>query len=146
MLKKTYIRLWAGIPTIVLLISLLIVVWWTPLEIDHDQHMVDTVNQRAWNYTSDNGTITDFTDAEIMSNDAQLEYEERVWKLEHPELYWIMNISMTLIIPVILWIIGAFIYYAEKDSCYSMFDDVREQYEEDDEPFEEEPEPFEEEE
>lgn len=81
---------------------------YTPYEINHDQHMVDTVNKRAMAYEPANATLTDFAIAEILDNDAQLEYEERVWNLEHQELYYLGDLLGALAFIVcfsIAWIV-----------------------------------------
>ena len=93
MKARTFKAIWAIVQITLLVVPIVACLWYVPYSISHDQHMVDTVNERAWEYDG-NGTLTDFTEAEIMSNDAQLDYEERVWKLDHQELYYIRAIMI----------------------------------------------------
>ena len=79
---------WIGIFVALFMGVLALSLWYVPYEISHDQHMVDTINVRALEYEHPEGVVTDFTEAEIMQNDAIELYEDMEWKLNHPELYW----------------------------------------------------------
>ena len=102
MKEETFRKGMNAILIVVIVITAIGFGWNATLEKSHDQHMIDTVNERAMNYVSDNGTITDFAVAEILDNDAQLEYEERVWKLDHPGIYWAPNAILALVFSI-LW-------------------------------------------
>ena len=133
--KKNYIIIWAGIQIISMIVMITIIGIAVPYQISHDQHMVDTVNERALDFEPSDGTITDFTDAEIMSNDAELEYEDRVWKLEHKELYWVNGIAVLSIISFLMFMLLGFNYISD----YRNNNDAKQDY---DEPYMEDTEPF----
>lgn len=97
MRKSTYKLIWASVQILLMIIPLSWAIFWTPYDISKDEHMVETVNKRAMEYEQPNGTVTDFTLSEIMDNDAKQEYEERVWKLEHREVYWFENIGFAFV-------------------------------------------------
>ena len=96
--KKMYNRIWALIMILTLVAITSISLFFVPYNISKDQHMVDTINERAWEYEHPEGVVTDFTEAEIMSLDAQEEYENKVWKLNNQELYWVEGLAFGLII------------------------------------------------
>lgn len=107
--EKTNKIMWATVN--ILLVALIIIgcLWYVPYEISHDQHMVDTVNERAFQYNG-TGTLTDFTDAEIMSNDADLNYEQRTWKLQHEELYYLSALEMATLYAVLISVVCFMIF------------------------------------
>ncbi len=87
--KKDYSRMiWVSIFIALFVGVMALSLWYVPYEISHDQHMVDTVNVRALEYEHPEGVVTDFTEAEIMKQDAIEKYELMEWELDNPELYW----------------------------------------------------------
>ncbi|MCK4544726.1 hypothetical protein KAU43_04245 [candidate division WOR-3 bacterium] len=80
--------IWIGLLIAIFLGLMAISLWYVPYDISHDQHMVDTINVRALEYEHPDGVVTDFTEAEIMQQDAIETYEGMEWKLDNPELYW----------------------------------------------------------
>ncbi|MCK4544725.1 hypothetical protein KAU43_04240 [candidate division WOR-3 bacterium] len=118
---KTFNRVWAIIMITSLIAAVLISLFYVPYNISHDQHMVDTINERAFDYGHPEGVITDFTEAEIMSLDAQEEYEEKVWMLDNQELYWLEGLTVGILIGsltvLLLWALKSPIldYYYDDD-------------------------------
>ena len=111
--------------------------WYVPYEISHDQHMVDTINVRALDYEHPEGVITDFTEAEIMRLDAQEGYENKVWKLDHQELYWyagiVRGILISLAIVLLLYVCrGGIIDVIFDDEDEDDDDDIDFEFEDDD--------------
>lgn len=80
--------IWIGLLIAIFVGLMAISLWYVPYDISHDQHMVDTINVRALEYEHPEGVVTDFTEAEIMQQDAIETYEDMAWKLDNPELYW----------------------------------------------------------
>ena len=101
-------RYWSLVIKFQIVVAIVLLVGITVLggyyDMSQDEHMMETVNERALEYEADNGTVTDFAEAEIMENDADEKYEKRVWKLEHKELYFIEYFCLAIGI-VILYII-----------------------------------------
>lgn len=110
MKKKTFRFIWAMLMIALVSLVIFLSLWYVPYQISHDQHMVDTINDRALEYEHPEGVITDFTEAEIMMLDAQEEYENKVWKLDHQELYWYSGIVQGIIGSVAVLLI-AFLGY-----------------------------------
>lgn len=106
MKEETWNKMWVGIFLAVLILPLVFTLWYTPYQISHDEHMVDTVNERALEYVPPDGVVTDFAIEEILDNDAQLEYEERVWKLENKELYWAGSVLYGVLLGVLFLLLG----------------------------------------
>lgn len=127
--KNLYKTIWAVVQITFLILPMVLCIWYVPYKISHDQHMVDTVNERAFDYNG-NSTLTDFTEDGIMTRDAQLDYEERAWKLEHQELYYFNAIMFGSLCTVMLQLFnyGWFSIYREmyserKDDDEFDFDD-----------------------
>lgn len=127
--EKIYKRIWATINIILVVLIVVGVLWYVPYQISRDQHMVDTVNERAFQYNG-TGTLTDLTEAEIMSNDADLNYENRVWKLQHQELYYLNSIVRMIVysvgVSVICWwifgVLPLYEFYEDDDEDDDEFD------------------------
>lgn len=105
MKKESFKRIWFAIGILVVITTIALAMWYVPYEISHDQHMVDTVNERALEYEHPEGVITDFTESEIMMLDAQEGYENKVWKLDHQELYWYGGIIKAIVFSILLFIV-----------------------------------------
>jgi len=85
------------IAAILFLVPILAMTIYTPYEISYDQAYVEQVNQRALNYDG-GGKVTDFTEATIMKYDAEGNYLRKQWKLQHQEIYWLINIGGAIFI------------------------------------------------
>jgi len=131
--EKTWNKMWVAICLAVLILPLVFTLWYTPYEISHDEHMVETVNERALEYVPANQTVTDFAIEEILDNDAQLEYEERVWKLENQELYWIGSIVRGVIYGLMFLCLTIGIKAILGTNPFDDWDDDDEGWEDDDE-------------
>ncbi len=126
MKKKIIDRIFALLMIASVIVIMALSLFFVPYDISHDQHMVDTINERALEYEHPEGVITDFTEAEIMQLDAQEEYENKVWKLDHQELYWYGGIARGILISLAI----AFLIYVVKGTVMdAIFDD--EDYEDD---------------
>ena len=105
--KRTYIKLWVSVKALLFIIPILIGIWWTPYAISKDQMYVDNVVAKAYStdgYNTD-GKITDFTRAERAKHDAEGKYINKVWKLEHKELYWLDNVGAAFLLALMLQVL-----------------------------------------
>lgn len=132
--QKTFKAIRTGVQLTFLIVPMILCLLYVPYQISQDQHMVDTVNERALNYDG-NGTVTDFTDAEIMSSDADLRYEKRAWKLEHKELYTYSALALGIIATALAQImVGMVFYMILPDFLGLNYDDDEEDYDFEDGP------------
>lgn len=107
--KKQFKFLWITIQTMLFIIPIIICLVLTPYTISKDEHYMKTINQRMYNKEYKQGdTLTDFTEAKIVELDAQKEYENRVWKLENKEIYYLESLLAGFFIGLMLQLFNLF--------------------------------------
>ena len=89
-------------------ICLFLLVWFiltniaVNLNISRDEHFVKTINERAFNENN----AGELGNAVVTYLDAQLKYEQRVWKLQNPVMYWmegaLIGFLVTLLVAIII--------------------------------------------
>jgi hypothetical protein len=103
MKRNKYIAIWVLVQTTLFLIPLLLAIVSAGYQISRDQHMVNTVNQRA--FAEGKG---DISSAVVTYMDAQEVYENKVWELNNKEIYYFRSLLVGLLIGIFLQIVNMF--------------------------------------
>jgi hypothetical protein len=103
--KTQYKFLWISTQVVLFILPMIIALFVVPYQISWDEHYTQTVNVRAFTEESPN-KVTDLKEAVVSKIDAQGEYENKVWKLQHKELYYFNAIGGGFAIGLILQILN----------------------------------------
>jgi len=108
--KKQFMYLWVVVQISLFILPILICGIIVPkYEMSWDKHYIKTVRTRAMEGYANN-KLTDFSDAEIAKYDAEGKYEDKVWKLQHKEIYYFEGIGVGFLIGLLCQLFNIFWY------------------------------------
>jgi hypothetical protein len=88
--KRTYIKFWILVQTILLITPIMIGLVMVPYEIEKDKIYLERVGGRSF---ESNDKLTDFKEAKVAEADLQGKFVQKVWMQENKELYYLYAIG-----------------------------------------------------
>lgn len=93
---------WVEVQAFLFIVPLLFAPFIAGYDRSWDAHYIQTVNQRALDDGYAPQKLTDFSDQTVAQYDAEGGYEKKVWRQQHPELYYLNAFFKILIISLAL--------------------------------------------